>query len=543
MPDTDSLATRAPIETEPARPCRHDGESTTGRSQVDSPPRGAGDAERRPGGTLSPAERDALTAPGGFLARLPPPLIDAILARLRVWRLASGEPILRIGQPVEHWLGIASGSALVFMDLPHQPDLQCTNWAPAGVWVNLYNPLALAVSTVELRAEGPTAVAALQADDLALLCQRFPELSREMATANAGNLRRAMQVAMAAQRASLKQRQLFWLLEQTREPQVAGDGSTHVPLQLSQDALARWHGVSRQAWCDGMKALEAEGLVRRCGANVVVDDLAALEAATDAETLAVEAPYMSPQRPPSRPRSNAAGFAGPPAMQALRTSEFNRISRGRWFASLAPALRQRILELSQVRRLAAGEPVLEANEWPEGCWLVIDGAIRLDNPHATPPYRTMALLPPGAWHSHHDLVYDSPNVFDAVALHPTTLLWMPAEHFDALFRESLDYRLALIRLLALEQSQAARYACSFSWSIEMRVGTWLQMMHRYFNLESGAGPNIAAAFVLEDIAQWLGTTRQAVSRQLKALETQGVICRSRDRLNVLQPDRLPRLLA
>jgi len=494
-------------------------------------------------GPLSAAEREML-AGGRFMSLLPPALVDAILARARVWRLAAGETLQRIGQPTEHWFGIAEGLVLVYMDLPNEPELQSMVWALAGVWINLYNPLTQAVSDVDLRADGPTTVAALHADDLMLLCQRFPELSREMAAANAGNLRRTLQVAMAGQHASLRQRQLLWLLEQTHKPRPAG-APQPLTMRLTHDALARSHGVSRQAWCDGMRALENEGLIRRSGGSLIIGDRAALQAAMDAETRAVDAPYMMPKRPPSPlspPGAPAAWRTGPSAAQALRTSELARVQRGRWFASLAPSLAQRILDVSVVRRMAAGEQLLQANEGPEGCWLVIDGAIRLDNPHAAPPYRTFALLPPGAWHSHQDLVHDSPSVFDAVALHPTTLLWMPAAAFNSLFQESVDYRLALNRLLALEWSQAARFGFSLSWPVETRIGVWLHMMHRYFNLESGAGPNIAASFVLEDIAHWLGTTRQAVSRQFKALEAQGVIRRSRHRLEVLLPGQLPRLL-
>lgn len=496
-------------------------------------------ATRRHDGPLSAAERQTLVA-GGFMSRLPPPLVDAILARASVWRLAQDETLLRIGQPIEHWFGIASGLAQVFMVQPHEPELQGLVWSPPGVWLNLYNPLTRPVSDVELRVVEPSTIAAVGSSDLMLLCRRFPELGREMAIANAGNLRRAFQMTMAWQHASLRQRQLLWLLEQTHIPRDEAARGHHV-LEVRQDSVARAHGVSRQAWCDGMKLLEAEGLVRRAGRKMIIGDPAALQAAMDAETRAVEAPYMAPQRPPSRPRPAAGAPAGPCAVDTLRTCELERVRRGRWYASLSPALQQRILLLSQVRRLEAGEQVLRANEWPDACWLLIEGAIRLDNPRAKPPHRTIALLPPGAWHSHHDLVHDSPNIFDATTLQPTTLLWMPAAAFEQLCGESLDYRLALVRLLALQWSHATRYAFSMDWPIDYRIGGWLHMMHRYFDLRSGTGPDTAASFVLEDVAQWLGTTRQAVSRHLKALEAQDVIRRRGHRLEVLRPECLPQL--
>jgi CRP/FNR family transcriptional regulator, cyclic AMP receptor protein len=512
MPDT-----LAAFESIPTAPCRHDG-------------------------ALSTEEWQALAA-GMFMSRLPAALVDAILARVRVWRLSSGEPILRIGQPVEHWLGLAAGSALVFTKVPHDAELQCTNWVPTSVWLNLYNPCALTVSDVEVRAEGTTTVVALHADDLALLCQRFPELSRELATANAGNLRRAMQVVMATQRASVKQRQLFWLLEQAREPESLNDGRGHqTMLRLSHEALARWHGVSRQAWCEGMKHLEEEGLVRRVGSSLVVPDRSALERAIQAETVLVEEPYKTLRRPEAFHGVQSVPAPCVSALHTLRASEFNRVCRGRWFRSLPPELRARVLELSGVRRIAAGEVVLRAGDWPQGCWLLVDGVIQLDNPHAQEPHRTIALLPPGAWHSHQDLVYGSANDVDAVALQASTLLWMPADDFHRLFNDSLDYRLAVTRLLALQQSQAGRYAVSFLWPIEVRVGIWLQMMHSYFDMTSGAGRSIAASFSMEAVAQWLGTTRQAVSRQLRMLESDGVIRRSRTEIELLQPQRLPQLI-
>ena len=100
----------------------------------------------------------------------------------------------------------------------------------------------------------------------------------------------------------------------------------------------------------------------------------------------------------------------------------------------------------------------------------------------------------------------------------------------------------LTRLLALLQSQAAPYASSFFWPIETRVGIWLHLMHFYFDMQAGQGKSIAASFTLDDVAQWLGTTRQAVSRQFRLLEQQGVIRRGRGEFEVLKPEELPRLL-
>jgi CRP-like cAMP-binding protein len=259
----------------------------------------------------------------------------------------------------------------------------------------------------------------------------------------------------------------------------------------------------------------------------------------EAETRAVEAPYTQARTAEWPP---VAEPLGQPAALALRASERQRIERGRWFSSLSAPLQQDLLERSSVRRLSAGEVVVRANEPPAGAWLVVEGAMRLDNPLASPPCRTIAMLPPGSWHSFHDLAYRSPSVFDVVAHEPSTLLWLQAGACEGLFESCLDFRLAVTRLLALQQSQAARYAASFFWPIEARVGIWLHMMHRYFDLHSGEGQGIAASFTLEDVAQWLGTTRQAVSRQFKLLEEQGVIRRERGHLAVLKPDLLPRLL-
>ncbi len=489
---------------------------------------------------LSAAERATL-AEGTFLSRLPAPLVDAILARARVWRLADGEPLLQVGQPVEHWIGIAGGSALVFMPVPHLDEPQCTNWVPPGVWLNLYNPVALGVSDLDVRAQGATVVAAVDAQDLQTLCQRFPELSRELVVANAGNLRRTLQVMIASQRATLRQKQLFWLVE-TLQGCSTGQDATEATLRLSHSALARWHGVSRQAWREGRKALERDGLIRRTADGAITADVAQLQAALEEGNRAanVEQPYATGTAPwPPVPQDSEA--PGRPALLALRTAEQERVRCNRWFASLPLEVQQEILEHSLVRRFSPGETVLQAHQAPSGAWLVVDGCVRLDNPVTPPPLRTIALLPPGAWYAFHDMAYRGPASFDGAALGHTTLLWLPPEAFDRLFDQSVDFRLALARLLALQQSHAARCAALYFWPVDTRVLLWLDMMHRYFGLESGPGPEVAGAFTLEDVAQWLGTTRQVVSRELRLLEQQGVIRRTRQRLELLQPARLPRL--
>lgn len=497
------------------------------------------DRRSRNDGTLCADERQVLST-GAFLSRLPVPLVDAILARVHVWRLADGEPIVRRGEPVEHWIGIAGGSGLVLMPVPHLETPQCTNWVPAGVWLNLYNPLALPVSDVEVRAQGDTVVAALDTQDLEILCHRFPEFSRELVIANAGNLRRTLQVMMGSQRATLRQKQLFWLAETLQGAQCTGStGSAESPLRMSHDALARWHGVSRQAWCESMKALEQEGLVWRGSDGTLSADRARLNAVMKegARTI-VEPPYFTNAAawPPAWPEGAPTGR---PALLALRTAEQERVRRNGWFGCLPQALQQQVLESSVVLRFERGETVVQAGQCPPGAWMVVDGAVRLDNPLVPSEPRTIALLPPGAWYAFQDIAYRSPTVFDGVALEATTLLWLPAEAFDRLFDESLDFRRALARLLALQQAHASRCVALYFWPVDTRVRLWLDMMHRYFDLESARGPEIAGAFTLEDVAQWLGTTRQVVSRELRLLEQQGVIRRTRNRLEVLDAGALP----
>ncbi|MGM9490733.1 Crp/Fnr family transcriptional regulator [Ideonella sp. YS5] len=472
------------------------------------------------------------------MSRLPAPLADAILARLRVRRVPPGERILRLGQDVDHWIGIASGGAQVFMRRPGAADLQCTNWVAAGVWINLYNPLAVRRSEVEVRAEGETTIAAVHADDLTVLCTRFPEFTRQLAIANALNLRRAMQAVAASQHATLRQRQLLWLIEIVRHvtPQYV-DGHLLLPKRFSQVALAQAHGVSTQAWSEGLKTLEQEGLIRRLAKGLLVPDIDKLEAAMTAEVRAVEAPYAD-HRPPEEQAVIPAGHS---AALALRASELASVLAGRWLADLPAPLRQDILERSVVKRMAAGESLMSAAERPVACWLLVDGAILLDSGTDPGTRCPVAMLPPGSWYGHQDLIYGSPSLFNALAFVPSTLIGLPANDFRALFDRCLDLRLMLVRLLAKQQIRATQQAVSFDWPIETRVGVWLWQMHHHFDLTGGPGPGLAARFTLEDIAQWLGTTRQAVSRQFRLLEQQEVIRRTSAQLSLLNPDLLPRM--
>jgi CRP-like cAMP-binding protein len=345
-----------------------------------------------------------------------------------------------------------------------------------------------------------------------------------------------MQAVAASQHATLRQRQLLWLIEIVRHvtPQYV-DGHLLLPKRFSQVALAQAYGVSTQAWSEGLKTLEREGLIRRHAKGLLVPDIARLEAAMTAETRAVEAPYAAHRAP----EEQAVMPAGHSAARALRASELASVQASRWLADLPAPLRQELVERSVVRRLAAGESLMSAGQRPEACWLLLDGAILLDSGTAPGTRCPVAMLSNGSWYGHQDLIYGSPSLFNAFAFVPSTLMGLPANDFHALFDRCLDFRLMLVRLLAKQQISATQQAVSFDWPIETRVGFWLWKMHRAFDLASGTGPRVAARFTLEDIAQWLGTTRQAVSRQLKVLEDQGIVRRGRDFLEVTRPQQLP----
>jgi CRP-like cAMP-binding protein len=125
------------------------------------------------------------------------------------------------------------------------------------------------------------------------------------------------------------------------------------------------------------------------------------------------------------------------------------------------------------------------------------------------------------------------------------VLFLPRAKFDSLLKARPELYQHFIPMLCRKLRLALSYvegAALFSLT-ERLAQRILELLTFYGIDDGGSGRLIDVHLPQEDLAKMLGVSRQAISRELKRLETEGVIELSYGKLRVLNKAALERELA
>jgi CRP/FNR family cyclic AMP-dependent transcriptional regulator len=135
-----------------------------------------------------------------------------------------------------------------------------------------------------------------------------------------------------------------------------------------------------------------------------------------------------------------------------------------------------------------------------------------------------------------------PRSASAVALDAVDALVVSPDAFSEVLDEHPRLARRLLRVLATHVRDADwRAADRESGDMTRRVARRVVLLAESFGEHSGGGVRIALRLTQEDLAAWVGATREATSRALARLRAAGVVTTGRMRLQVLDLDRLREL--
>ncbi len=212
----------------------------------------------------------------------------------------------------------------------------------------------------------------------------------------------------------------------------------------------------------------------------------------------------------------------------LSSDERLAIGQNRWFSTLSPSLRHDILRQARAWRLPGGGLIAERGEAPQDWMAVAKGEVRISSiPHGT-QRQTLSYMGPGRWFGDVALCDGGPNTHDAHAHGDTTLLCVPALAFQGLLQTHPELALALARLHAHQLREVfARLEDLRTLALKQRLAKLLLRIHRARSTADDVGGMPEVHLELDrgqdDLASWLGASRQRTNQELKALERDNVI--------------------
>lgn len=181
----------------------------------------------------------------------------------------------------------------------------------------------------------------------------------------------------------------------------------------------------------------------------------------------------------------------------------------------------RMMRLMRRRQLAPGER-LELGKTASGWWVVEQGLMKMYRVAPDGSSLTYAILRQGDSFGETDILTGHWVRATVEAIEPSTVRYLPAEQFQHLLRESSEFALALLRVMAerIRQSQERVFHIS-------RLPLAHRLAHSLLGLAESVGTErpdgTEIRLTQQELAEYVGATREAVSRALSEWNRAGVL--------------------
>ena len=200
---------------------------------------------------------------------------------------------------------------------------------------------------------------------------------------------------------------------------------------------------------------------------------------------------------------------------------------------------QRLLEEGSLVVHGAGTAVFREGDQPHAVYVVVQGAIRIEVGTPTGDRLVLALKGPGELVGELGALDGRPRSASAVTVGDVELRQIPvADFLDALERDGpLAVQLLRLRSAQLRASDD-RTATRRSADVATRVARCLCELAERFGEHNPRGASIELRLTQDDLAGWIGATREATARALRTFREDGCVRTGRGRLTVVDIDCL-----
>jgi CRP-like cAMP-binding protein len=205
---------------------------------------------------------------------------------------------------------------------------------------------------------------------------------------------------------------------------------------------------------------------------------------------------------------------------------------------------EELMAVSVVKQLADGECVYAQGDDGDGLFGVVQGRIRLSNSSREGKELLVMLVEPGDWIGEVSLLDGLPRSLDAFAMGDCAVLFLPRIRFDALLKAKPELYQYFIPMLCRKLRLALSYVEGVAlFPLPARLAQRILGLLAFYGVnDDKPGMLIDVHLPQEDLAKMLGVSRQAISRELKRFESEGIIQLAYGQLRVMDEVALQREL-
>jgi CRP/FNR family transcriptional regulator, cyclic AMP receptor protein len=202
-----------------------------------------------------------------------------------------------------------------------------------------------------------------------------------------------------------------------------------------------------------------------------------------------------------------------------------------WALGLSPELKRRVARETVVRSIESGGFVCRKGE-PASDWIgVMRGLVKVYGLNAEGKSTTFIGVPTGGWFGEGALLKNERRLYDAVALRPSEIAYVPRATFRLLSESSVGFNRFLLDQLNERLGQfVALVEHNRLVGPEARLANELAAL---FNSRLYPGLENELHISQEELAQLVGLSRQRVNRALKVLASAGLVTVAYERITVV----------
>jgi CRP-like cAMP-binding protein len=214
---------------------------------------------------------------------------------------------------------------------------------------------------------------------------------------------------------------------------------------------------------------------------------------------------------------------------------------GEFVARLSPADVAELMRRGRRRQYPQGASLYLEGESCSTVIVVLSGRVKVLSLTEEGEEVLLAVRGPGALLGELSAVDGAPRSASIAALEPVVALVVPTKAFVDFLRSHGDAAIALLQLITGRLRDADRKRVEVAaFDIPARVARRLVELADRFGEPDARGVRIAVALSQDELAGYVGASREAVAKALRVLRDRGLVSTGRRTLTVLDPDGLRR---
>ncbi|MFI5955286.1 Crp/Fnr family transcriptional regulator [Cryptosporangium sp. NPDC051539] len=199
-----------------------------------------------------------------------------------------------------------------------------------------------------------------------------------------------------------------------------------------------------------------------------------------------------------------------------------------FWGSLEPFEAADFLAVARPRSWGRGEVLFHEGDESDSVLVLVSGRVKAYSSTGGGTEVLLAVRGPGALVGELAAIDERPRSATVEALEPVTALVLPLASFEEYLREHGRLALLLARMISGRLRDADRKRIEFGAHDTLgRVAARLVELADRFGQPTEEGIRIALPLSQDELAGWIGASREAVSKALQALRADGVIRTSR----------------